>query len=391
MPSSLSWTDAEGAATLTNGKLTPADRYADWTVSRRPIGPEAVQVNTGRIYRTEYRRDQLVRFEARYIPESQTALMARLQYHLLKGGEVTLVGDRTAAAQFATCVISPGTEPNIRQSDPRLREYTFSVELRSWVADGWGGGSGPGVQPPVTDFLIWYKADALLAEGYVHGDTLVQWIDSSGNGYHATPDIHTPLSPNSATLSTTWPYGGNALPTVRFVAHINGTGAQMASPPYPHSLGRTFIILARVHTEATRSASKAFASLMGDNNATFSQYEASFGVPSGTWAWHQPARDIGGDTVYYRAAAVILTPTAGQCYMDGSPAGASFTPSGAITYTVDSVELLRPGQIVLGGYDKAAGGNNSDCVIREVLLYNRALTVAELQSIVVYLYSKYEL
>lgn len=129
--SSLTWTDATGTATLDNGKAAPGDRFADWTASRRPIGPEAVQVSTGRIYRTEYRRDDLISFEVRHIPESEMSLMARLQYHLLKGGEVTLAGDRELAADFATCIVAPGTEPDYSQSDAQLREYTFSVSLKA--------------------------------------------------------------------------------------------------------------------------------------------------------------------------------------------------------------------------------------------------------------------
>lgn len=130
MESSISWVDSEGAATLTNGKSGVGTRFSDWVVARIPVGPITNAPGTGLPNRTIYRTDQTVTFQINAIPEASMSLMTRLQYHLLKGGIATLVGDRELASQFAYVKIAPGTEPQIQQSDPVNREYTLSLALR---------------------------------------------------------------------------------------------------------------------------------------------------------------------------------------------------------------------------------------------------------------------
>lgn len=129
MISSLTWTDDDGTETLSNGKPGVATRFADWVVRRKPIGPASVGLGTARIYRFEFRRDQIASFSINAIPESEMEKIVRLQYHLLSGGEIELVGDRALASEFATSQLAPDIEPSLEQSDSAMREYTLSLTL----------------------------------------------------------------------------------------------------------------------------------------------------------------------------------------------------------------------------------------------------------------------
>lgn len=167
MPSSISWTDAYGSATLVNGKITPGDRMNDWVVRRKPIGPAVTGLGTGDIHRFEFRKDQTVSFHIDAIPEAQMETMCRLEYHLLSGGVVTLVGDRAMSEQFATCKLAPDTEPDISQSDPQTREYSFSCVLRGSTI----GVIGSCTQPNTTTTA----ATSGLSATRVRGDDFSAW------------------------------------------------------------------------------------------------------------------------------------------------------------------------------------------------------------------------
>jgi hypothetical protein len=398
MISSLSFTDSLGTVTFTNGKPGVATRFADWVVHRKPVGPAAVGLGTGLIHRFRFRTDQTASFSINHIPESSMEDMVRLEDHLLNGGTIFLAGDREMAGQFSPATLAPGTEPDFSQSDSQLREYTFSVTIRSTAfstSTSGSSGTAPVEPPEVDDLMIWYKADALFAEGYGGGEFPTEWVDSSGNGYDAAPDIHAVTSPESAKFYANWPLGGgvndlNGMPLMYFQAAASGAGAQMASPAYPaSSVGRTFFILARI--EGAISASKAFASVGGDIRTTFHQYEESFGVASGAWGWDQPTLELGGSIESWCIASVILTTTTGQCYINGLALGGSFTPAATLVTDIGGVDHLISGNIILGGYDLTGGGNNASCVIAESLMYNRALTTTEHTGIIAYLAAKYDL
>ena len=131
MSESISWTDGEGSATLTNGHPSPGDRLGAWTPDRIPVGPPAVALGTGETYRWESRQDDLVSFEIAAIPGTELDKMLRLKYWLLSGGTVSVEASRPLADQFSYCCIAPDTEPVIEMTDRLMMEYTFSVQLKA--------------------------------------------------------------------------------------------------------------------------------------------------------------------------------------------------------------------------------------------------------------------
>jgi hypothetical protein len=133
MASSIAWTDDTGSETLTNGKPTPADRFAAWKHWRPPVGPVDVAVGTGRIFHWSFREEHLASFELRHIPMASLAKLERLKIHLETGGEVTLTtGD--AGSHTFTCVLAPGTTVEYDQADPQLLLYTLQLTLKNTAA-----------------------------------------------------------------------------------------------------------------------------------------------------------------------------------------------------------------------------------------------------------------
>ena len=129
MASSISFTDAIGAATLSNGRAVPMDRFANWLPSSTVIGPKENALGTGELFTFAFRTDYAASFEIRDIPNSQMSIMLRLQRHLSGGGAVSVATGDSAARVYANCKLAPGAEAKIALANPQELLYTFSVAL----------------------------------------------------------------------------------------------------------------------------------------------------------------------------------------------------------------------------------------------------------------------
>lgn len=129
MSSKIDFTDATGAATLSNTRAVPHDRFASWVPRSTPVGPSDTALGTGQKYVFPFRDDHTAAFEIRNIPNSQMAIMLRLQRHLEAGGVVSVTTGDSLSSVYPTCCLAPEQHVNITLSDPRNLEYTFSVTL----------------------------------------------------------------------------------------------------------------------------------------------------------------------------------------------------------------------------------------------------------------------
>lgn len=133
MPTSIAFNDG-AAATLTNGKPVPGDRFSQWEPDSGKVGDDEEAVGTGQLFTFTFRTDYLVNFELRQIPQSSLPIMLRLQRHLRSGGTVTInTGDSTNRV-YATCCLVKGTNPKPRMTDPKNLEYSMSFSLRNVAA-----------------------------------------------------------------------------------------------------------------------------------------------------------------------------------------------------------------------------------------------------------------
>jgi len=145
MPTSIAFTDAEGAVTLTNSKPVPGDRLASWTPLVRSVGPEGghpVGLGNGIIYGWEHRLDFGVRFSLEHIPQASLRNVIRLMHWLIRGayspasteGVVTLTpGD--VAGNVYTCRLWPGSEPQLEPMDRSFIEHRLTLELLNTDAE----------------------------------------------------------------------------------------------------------------------------------------------------------------------------------------------------------------------------------------------------------------
>lgn len=132
---SIVFTDSIGAATLTNGKPTPGDRFASWTLKSQPIGDSVERDSDGARIMFPVRDDWGVTLELRGIPSVTVSGVApvdiadRLCRWLLLGGQCAVHTDDATAHVYATCGLMPGTTPTLQLSNPKTAEYTLSVAL----------------------------------------------------------------------------------------------------------------------------------------------------------------------------------------------------------------------------------------------------------------------
>ena len=129
----IAFTDGTGAATLSNGKTAPANRFRNWTPDAMPVESSVAALGTGAIHRWLYRTDYFARFEIDKLAPSTLATAIRLKLHLMGGGSVTVeTGD--SADNSYTCTLRPGTVPEIAFSDPQRLRYTMTLDLKNSAA-----------------------------------------------------------------------------------------------------------------------------------------------------------------------------------------------------------------------------------------------------------------
>src|SRR5688572_642507 len=129
MATSISFTDATGAATLTNGKNYPGDRFANWNPRSVPFGDSGWALGTADLFVFEYREDHSVTFDLVVIPYNSLDILLRLQNHLESGGTVQVTTGDTLGSTYPTCGLAPETEVTFELSDKTTLEYTLSLTL----------------------------------------------------------------------------------------------------------------------------------------------------------------------------------------------------------------------------------------------------------------------
>lgn len=133
MSTQIDFTDATGAATLTNSKTTPADHFANWAPFITSVGDSAARQSDGAITMFRTRTDYGASFELRMIPSSgagsKLTIAMRLIAWLQNGGTCAVTTGDAASSTYSTCGLTPGTTPQLVMSDKRMIEYTLSVSL----------------------------------------------------------------------------------------------------------------------------------------------------------------------------------------------------------------------------------------------------------------------
>lgn len=127
----IQWTDTIGAATLTNSKPSPGNRFRGWTPFGGIKGAEEEALGTGQLFTFSFRDEYLVAFAIEAIPRSAMALMLRLQRHLAKGGTVSVQTEDSSSRTYATCCSVKGQPAQIQLSDQQSLEYTMTFTLRN--------------------------------------------------------------------------------------------------------------------------------------------------------------------------------------------------------------------------------------------------------------------
>jgi hypothetical protein len=129
MATSISFTDGTGAATLTNGKPTPADRFDAWTPFYFPNLEAAHELGSKRRHTFVFGTIYGVRFQLSKIPNSSQETALRLIEHLLKGGTCSVATGDSSSRTYATCTLADGEEPTLELTDRQMLEYTLSLAL----------------------------------------------------------------------------------------------------------------------------------------------------------------------------------------------------------------------------------------------------------------------
>lgn len=131
----IEFTDDIGAATLTNRKPAPANRFANWNPDSIPVGDSANRDSDDALFMFSYHDNWTASFELRGIPMapvggvSMVDVADRLRRHLRRGGTCAVSTEDVDGHSYATCGLAPSAMPQLVQSDSRTLEYTLSLSL----------------------------------------------------------------------------------------------------------------------------------------------------------------------------------------------------------------------------------------------------------------------
>jgi hypothetical protein len=131
----IQFTDAIGAATLSNQKPSPADRFSSWVPATIPYGESTTRQSDHATSMFVFGTDYGASFELTKIPVKTIGgvraidIAVRLIAWLLLGGTCTVNTGDADGNSYATCGIKPGTTPTLMLADKKNLEYTLSLSL----------------------------------------------------------------------------------------------------------------------------------------------------------------------------------------------------------------------------------------------------------------------
>jgi hypothetical protein len=132
MSTSIAFTDAIGAATLTNGLPSPGDRFTDWTPISPPEESAVNGLGTGARHQWLFRQDYGASFSLDKIPVAELDVVMRLLRWLRTGGSVTVnTGDRIARSYTATAFPGWTIPEGPAFSDHQMLTYTLELKLKN--------------------------------------------------------------------------------------------------------------------------------------------------------------------------------------------------------------------------------------------------------------------
>ena len=127
---SIAWTDAQGAATLTNGKSGAASRFAQWTPVDGFDGDARQGPGMNAPAAFVLREHVGARFALPFVPAGSLGLVVRLKRHLERGGGSCVVTTDDAASRvYPTCFLYPASTVTWELTDPAEQEFTVSLTV----------------------------------------------------------------------------------------------------------------------------------------------------------------------------------------------------------------------------------------------------------------------
>lgn len=380
MSASITWTDAEGTSSLATFAGIP-NRFNAWTPDYLPIGPSVVGLGTGQTYNFPFRNDLTVALEISPLVGGDLEKALRLKMHLMSGGQVSVFTTNFMYAAFETCILAPGTTPELSFTDAQMMEYTFSVVLKAGtgLAVTTGGRISSFYPGFVPNLKLWLRADnpTLIAtkadDDYVGG-----WYDDSGFGYDAV----------QATGGAQPRYKTNIVngkPVIRF----DGSDDVMNTPDIMTATASPGTVMFWVMKRNTIGGAndKFFWSFRNNSQASGTLFvgvlEHAVGFPNAV-RWNvnpgsssEPISTGTADTftVYALAFASASSVTP---YVNGV-AGTAFAVHGDISST-NQVRLGNVGSV---------GSNAAAYDMAEMIWYEGILSTANRNAVIGYLGSKY--
>lgn len=368
--STITWSDDEGLATLSNGKQAPGDRFGLWKPDSVPIGPSATRLGSGRVDQFEFRRDNRVSFELAAIPSSELSKLRRLKYHLMCGGIVQLAGDRELIGEYEFCAIAPDIEPDYEMSDRENLEYTFTATLiASEVTDA--------------DFLPRFVPSLLLdldgdvaAASFEDGASADYCYDVSGNDYHATQSnpAHRPLLRSNVL-------NGHAV--LEFSSDDYLLTPDIKVPT--DSPGATlFLVTRRLGSSVDGQSFLCFAQ---EINELLSMESAIIENPDAQFAWNTPESGspiIGGDCSEWTILEMEFDNIdAAYTYVNGA-VGGTIDPS-------DGMSSSARAKVRLGAGGQTTTSFGAHCQIARVLLYNGRINASNRIRLTAHMGTRYDI
>lgn len=249
--------------------------------------------------------------------------------------------------------------------------------------------------PPVSDYIMWLRADGLATGetndyGVVDGSgNVTQWTDLSGNGNHATYNAAIGTAPNLSGTN-----GGNSRKGITFDG--SGDNLQLPKTLFNNKAGGTMFVICK--TTSVISATENEIVFFSANGSSNGRFNLSVDLASGRYRTRN--RRLDADT-YLNSRQMLgqkALPSAstvlGLSMSWSTGYGLLYQDGEIINWEPNMVQT--PGNTSNTDSDYASIGRLNDGtnypfngVISEIILFDRALSTSEMDSMNSYLQSYY--
>jgi hypothetical protein len=124
----ITFTDAAGAASISNGRSAPGNRLSSWTPTMNKVADRRFALGSGIAFEYVFREDFLASFTLEGLPATELEKVSRLVRHA-QAGNTFVINTMDNSARSYTVRLAEGSDIEVSMTDRTFLEYSLSMSV----------------------------------------------------------------------------------------------------------------------------------------------------------------------------------------------------------------------------------------------------------------------